>query len=320
MKEIGGYIEFEHYYNKMLHEDGIKLNCGRNCLAYLIEAKKIDKIWIPYFMCASIKEISSAYPVGFDFYFVGKNLMPIEESLDRWEKNDYLYLMNYYGQMTECDLRDIKGKYNNIILDNAQAYFNEPLDGIDTFYTCRKFFGVADGAILYTDVEIKRDLPQDESFQRMEFLLGRFERRASEFYGAYVKNNEYFCTEPIKKMSALTENLLRGIDYTYICDKRTENFKYLHEKLSAANKLKIQEVKGAFAYPLWIEKGREVRKKLIEQKIFVPILWPNVIDEMPTGSLEFELADNILPLPCDQRYTIKDMNYICESIFRIIES
>ena len=111
MKEIGGYIEFEHYYNKMLHEDGIKLNCGRNCLAYLIEAKKIDKIWIPYFMCASIKEISSAYPVEFKFYFVGKNLMPIEESLDRWEKNDYLYLMNYYGQMTECDLRDIKGKY-----------------------------------------------------------------------------------------------------------------------------------------------------------------------------------------------------------------
>lgn len=320
MREIGGYIEFEHYHYEMLYEDGIKLNCGRSCLAYLIEAKHIKKVWIPYFMCESVKEICQRYQIEAAFYSVGEDLLPKEDSLAKWKNTDYLYLMNYYGQMTECDIQDIKGKYKNIILDNAQAYFNKPLNGVDTFYTCRKFFGVADGAILYTDVEIKRDLPQDESFQRMEFLLGRFERRASEFYGAYAKNNECFCTEPIKKMSALTKNLLRGIDYTYICDKRTENFKYLHEKLSATNKLNIQEVKGAFAYPLWIEKGREIRKKLIEEKIFVPLLWPNVIDEMPTGSLEFELADNILPLPCDQRYTIKDMNYICESIFHIIES
>ena len=32
MKEIGGYIEFEKYEGKMLHEDGILLNCGRSCL------------------------------------------------------------------------------------------------------------------------------------------------------------------------------------------------------------------------------------------------------------------------------------------------
>lgn len=37
--EIGGYIEFERYKRKMLHEGAIKLNCGRNALSYLIEAK-----------------------------------------------------------------------------------------------------------------------------------------------------------------------------------------------------------------------------------------------------------------------------------------
>ena len=44
MKEIGGYIEFEYFHGKEYHENAIKLNCGRNCLAYLIEAYKLA-VW-----------------------------------------------------------------------------------------------------------------------------------------------------------------------------------------------------------------------------------------------------------------------------------
>lgn len=49
MKEIGGYIEMEHYNLPMLHDRAIALNCGRNCLAYLIRAKEIKK-----FCCQNI--------------------------------------------------------------------------------------------------------------------------------------------------------------------------------------------------------------------------------------------------------------------------
>ena len=41
MKEYGGYIELDTYRLPMLHEGSIALNCGRNCLAYLIIAKRI---------------------------------------------------------------------------------------------------------------------------------------------------------------------------------------------------------------------------------------------------------------------------------------
>lgn len=37
MNKIGGYIGFEHYSRPMLHEEGIKLNSGRNCLAHLFK-------------------------------------------------------------------------------------------------------------------------------------------------------------------------------------------------------------------------------------------------------------------------------------------
>ena len=43
MKEYGGYIEFETFHGKMLHENAVALNCGRNALAYLCKAKKLKK-------------------------------------------------------------------------------------------------------------------------------------------------------------------------------------------------------------------------------------------------------------------------------------
>ena len=47
MKEIGGYIELDTFRGKMLYDNGIKLNCGRNALAYVIKAKKIRNILMP---------------------------------------------------------------------------------------------------------------------------------------------------------------------------------------------------------------------------------------------------------------------------------
>ena len=54
MKEIGGFLEFEKNYGDLLHDDGLKLNCGRSCLEYIIDKKSIKKLLVPYFMCSGI--------------------------------------------------------------------------------------------------------------------------------------------------------------------------------------------------------------------------------------------------------------------------
>ena len=164
---------------------------------------------------------------------IGLDFNPIleEQLADEW-----LYVVNFYGQV--C-IQDILNNYKRVICDNAQAYFQEPLKGVDTLYTCRKFFGVSDGAILYTDKKLE-NLPIDESHDRMHFLLGRYEKSASEFYNEYVANNDFFEYEPIKLMSRLTNNILHGIDYEYVKNRRTENFTYLNEKLFSVNKLQLK--------------------------------------------------------------------------------
>lgn len=309
MKEIGGYIELDTYTGPMLYEDGIKLNCGRNALAYIIKAKKINKINVPKFMCDSNDKVLIENGVEVIYYNIGLDFKPQIKDYDGW-----LYVVNFYGQLTNEYILTL-GK--NVIVDNAQAYFQRPVKDVDTIYTCRKFFGVPDGAILYTDKLIEIYL-MDESYNRMNFLLGRFERTASEFYKDYVDNNHFFKDEPIKIMSKLTENLLHGLDYDVIKKKRTENFSYLNSKLASINKLTLKIPEGAFMYPLYIDNGFEIRKKLQDKKIFIPTLWPAVFNLCSENDLEYDMAKNILPIPVDQRYGIDEMNIIINSILELL--
>ena len=151
MKEIGGYIEFETFRSAMRYDDGIKLNCGRNAFAYLIESRNIKKICFPKMMCDSNDKVLSDYDLDVRYCSIGKDLKMEDITLN---DDEWLYVVNYYGQLSEEDIRLLKQKYDRLIIDNAQAYFQRPAAGVDTIYTCRKFFGVSDGAILYTDSEL----------------------------------------------------------------------------------------------------------------------------------------------------------------------
>lgn len=311
MKEIGGYIELDTCRHAMLHEDAILLNCGRNALAYLLEAKGIKKLYLPYFLCDSVANVCKKYGVEVVFYHIGENWLPKDLVIDG---DAWLYIVNFYGQITREDLARLAAAYRNIIIDNAQAYFDAPLANVDTLYSCRKFFGVSDGAVLYTNSKLERSLEIDESFNRIHYVLGRYERTASEFYEEAAQNNDIFDNEPIKEMSRLTKNLLRSIDYEYVKQVRTNNFTYLHEKLREVNKLNVRLIEGAFMYPLLIDDGMKIRKQLQQMKIYIPTLWPNVLEECEPDTLEYKFAAEILPIPVDQRYCIEDMEYLVEVI------
>ena len=71
---------------------------------------------------------------------------------------------------------------------------------------------------------------------------------------------------------------------------------------------------GPYMYPLLLENGAEIRKKLQEKEIYVPTLWPNVVENLSQKDAEYSLAENILPLPCDQRYGVWDMEYVVKQI------
>ncbi|MBQ7523673.1 MAG: hypothetical protein IJT07_04060 [Oscillospiraceae bacterium] len=313
MKEIGGYIEFETYHRPMLHEGALALNCGRNALAYLIEARSIRRIALPAFLCASVIDICRRYDVTIRTYDVGSDFLPEPLTL---QPDEWLYLVNFYGQISDQKLQDLAKAYPRVILDQAQAYFATPVAGVDTIYTCRKFFGVPDGAFLYTDSKLDRALPRDESRARMDYLLGRFERTGSEFYAQYTANNTSFTTAPMMQMSRLTENLLRGIDYDEVRRRRRENFAALHAAFGDANALDVHMVDGAFMYPLMTPNAEAIRTACQKEKLYIPLLWPNVVKDVQSDWTAWHLAHDVLPLPCDQRYSAEDMQRVIDLLRR----
>lgn len=315
-KEYGGYIELDMQTGRELHENAIALNCGRNCLAYLFHTRNIKKIYLPYFLCESIIDVCKKYNVIIEYYHIDNHFNPIFEK--NLKEREFFYLVNYYGQLSNLEVQKYKNLFKNVIVDNAQAYFQSPLENIDTLYTCRKYFGVADGAYLYSNSRIEDTLETDYSYNRMNFLLGRFEKGANEFYLEYVSNNKAFRNEPIKKMSKLTHNLLRGIDYTVVSKQRTDNFWVLYEEFATINRLDLNVPTGAFMYPLYIEHGERVREQLRRKKIYIPTLWPDVFSRCSVVDLEYDMAKNILPIPIDQRYVKEDMYYLVKAVMKCI--
>lgn len=316
MKEIGGYFGLEQLVSNEYHKGLIPLNNGRNTLLYLLKARGIKKIYLPYYLCNSVRDMCSQNDYEFENYNTDDEFMPIFNRL--LGNDEYIYIVNYYGQVTDEKVLYLKQQYSRIILDNTQAFFQKPLAGIDTIYSCRKFFGVPDGAYLSTEASLEEELEEDKSGRRMKHILGRYEGDASDYYSDFKENDETFKSEPLKYMSKLTHNILGSIDYERICEIRNENYGYLAENFSSENILKLNAPIGAFAYPFYIENGEEIKRILMQKKIYIPTLWPNVLVDMPLDSVEYNYAANILPLPCDQRYIMTDMQYMVEEMRKCI--
>jgi len=312
MKEIGGYFELDQLINRPYHNNMIELNTGRNALVYLIKAKAIKKVYLPHYLCDSVSGILDSISVEHEGYSVDKELNPLFDK--KLKNNEFVYIVNYYGQTSNGDILSLKERYGRIIIDNTQSFFQKPIQGIDTIYSLRKYFGLPDGAYLSTDRILKEKLEEEKSGHRMNHILGRFEGEASTYYNDFRRNDESFKTLPLKKVSRISRNILGAIDYEAVRLRRNKNFQFLNEILSASNHLNISVPEGPFAYPYYAENGIEIRKKLARKKIYIPTLWPNVIQDGNEKSIEYDYAANILPLPCDQRYGLEDMECIVREI------
>lgn len=314
MKEIGGYFGLEESTRNEYYPKLVALNTGRNALLYVLKARKIEKIYIPYYLCDTVSEICKKYKYEFEYYHIDKSFKPIFSK--PLKKSEYIYIVNYFGQISNSELLKYKVEYKNVIFDNVQAFFQKPIKGIDTIYSCRKFFGVPDGSYLSTETLLKKSLEQDVSSNRMSHILGRFETTASDYYGLFQKNDESFYDLELKSMSKITHNLLKNIDYKSVRKIREQNFKFLDRALSKKNFLQLKCPKGPYCYPFLWRDGSKLRNQLASHRIYIPTLWPNVL-EMDLG-FEKQYAQDILPIPCDQRYELSDMKYLVEKINAII--
>lgn len=307
---IGGYFELELSRGEEYHSDAIRLNTGRNAFEYILRAKKFNKVYLPFYTCDVMLEPITKLNLAYEFYSIDSNFLPIFNYSNVKENEVFVY-NNYFG-ICGVQTKEIAAQCKNLIIDNSQAFYSKPIQGVDTFYSPRKFFGLPDGAYLYTDKLLEYNLEKDISYERCEHLLGRMDTTAEQHFQVYKENSKILCNQPIKKMSNLTQRLLSSIDYKTISDKRRHNFNLIHKELGSRNKLNlnISSTEIPMVYPFLVENGKLLKQKLISNKIYVASYWPNVLDWAKADSFEYNLAKNMIAVPVDQRYEIKDMNEV----------
>lgn len=312
---IGGFLPLELTPGRSYHF-GLaceSLNTARNCLEYLLIVENYERVFLPYFLCDALMEPIHRRNVKFEFYYLDELLEPVFDFNLLKEKDGFLYI-NYFGIKDEY-VQSLVKKGKNVILDNAQAFFAIPRPGVNAFYSARKFFGVPDGAYLYTKVKLKDALELDFSYTRMEHLIRRIDQHAESAYNRFLLNENELKNQPIRLMSKLTNAILASVSYSEHKLIRKDNFFYYHNKLKDKNLLKIGYLnfEGPLSYPFWV-KDPSIKQILLEHRIYTPTYWPNIITDSDSSRLEFQLASEIVHLPVDQRYSRRELDYILKLI------
>jgi|SRR5690554_415730 len=309
---IGGYFDLELFKGEHYHKDAIRLNTARNCFEYILRVRKYKKVYIPYYTCDVLLEPLLKLEVSFEFYHINEQLEPIKD-IELKAGEAFLYT-NYFG-LKQNTVKRLSSIYNErLIIDNAQAFYAKPINGIDTFYSARKFFGVPDGAYLYTNKTL--DITdQDVSYHRMNHLIKRIDVGAEEGYKDFQNNEISLIGQPIRKMSKLTEALLSSIDYSKAKEQRQSNYMFLNQKLSGGNNFQFSLDKNEVPMSyLYYSEDLALKSRLIDNKIYVPTYWPNVLNWLKPRSIESELVNKLICLPLDQRYDKNEMEKIINII------
>lgn len=320
MKPIGGYPSLEINDGQEWHSQALHLNAGRYALEYILRTRRYRKVYLPYYICDTVLLPFSRLGVEYEFYHINSQLEP-SIVFDVRSDEAVLYV-NYFGlknhyAFTFCH------NYKNTILDQTQAFYSEQGNRYedksiqcDTFYSCRKFFGVPDGAYLYTDSLLGERLERDESFERMTFLTKRIDRSPQEGYADFRSNDKVLNRVGLKGMSKLTEAMMKGIDFTAKANKRINNFHVLDKVLRETNRFKWDIDYGTvpLVYPYYVENGSALRQYLINNQVFCARYWPNVLKWCKPYEWEYQLAENLVCLPIDQRYGEEEMKRIIDII------
>lgn len=318
MKAIGGYFELADREEKnSIPVNGVLLNTARNALEYILQTlSEVKKVYLPYYTCEAVIEPLKRLNLSYQFYHINWDFEIAETIV--LEEGEYLICNNYFGLKDEY-IEELFLQYGDrLIVDNAQALFASPPPNAKACFSTRKFVGVADGGIA-TGVVINNlaSMIYEPTGEHNNHLYIRKELGAEAGFSHYQTNECKLDNQPIRRMSLSTYDILTHINYYKVIEQRKKNYTYLEKALNISNQLKLpscNSFKCPMVYPYLNNEKRNLRQRLISQKIFVARYWPNVLEWTTNDSLEYYFANQILPLPIDQRYDERDMQRIIEII------
>ncbi len=318
--EIGSFIELQfpkgsEWYSQ--NHDIARLNSGRAAILHAFRLLGAKRIWLPVYQCESVRNFLIKNGVEIKYYYQDREFNPIDLTP---AQDDAVLIVNYFGIMSHQRIERLSDLYPNVIVDNCQALFCTPLEGAMNVYSCRKFVGVPDGAyVIGKGAEREaNNYPQGYSSDTSAFLLMRIEYGCEgKSYEARTINEKRIDSEPIMKMSKLTQTILSATDYEHIKVQRQRNFEIAHKLFGSMNQIDPTIYSGSdtvpMIYPLVVE-DKSLIPLLQEHKHFQGHWWSYICNEVPQSCFEHWLSEYMVPITIDQRYGEKELNFLADTI------
>jgi len=311
-----------------LKKTNLFLGNARSGIFILVDLLKPANVWMPSYLCPTMLEAVDKSVTKLKFYKVDFDL---QISSLNWIKQiqtgDLVILIDYFGFPLSSKIGGMVKKQGGYILEDAcQALLSKHVGQHSDFvlFSPRKFIGIPDGGILVSCCNIKFDtiklkpIPVSWWLKMLEATINR--REFDQFGGKlnwYRLFQECESTMPhgYFSMSNFSYQLLfNSFNYKQIAKQRIENYSVLlneirFKHMAIFDSLPEDTVPLGFAIR---HINRDfVLQKLFKEQIYPPVHWP-IESLIPKEFGESHLlANQIMTLPCDQRYSP-------ESIYRLI--
>lgn len=333
ISEIGSEFWIDSVPDQLLTErDGVYALSGRTAIDLILQdilrKRTVRSVAMPAWCCDSM--IAPFVARGIEVRF--QDFARTEFSYN----TDIFYLTNYFGYENTLPVetvRKIKEQGSIILYDRTHSFlmgdaaYHELADYC--FASIRKWMGVVGGAVVegITERPKMKDCPyasikEVAMSNKYRFLTGDTHIKKDEFLAAFgefgYRLSSDYCNY---EMDRLSYTLYKLEDLQAMAQRRKENASYIHENLKG---LKFVYELTEVAIPLFVpvlfetkEQRDTVRRKLIEQKVYCPVHWPQPAG-IPEDYIVNDIVSRELSLICDQRYGINEIKREIETIKQLI--
>ncbi len=188
-------------------------NYGRECLLFIIKKLNIKEIYLPFYTCPVVWQTVKKAKCKIKFYHIDKDFMPICD----FPSSSFIIYTNYFG-INSKNVEILASKYQNIIVDNAQACYMPLKYGIAGFNSPRKFFDITNSAILnigsiqYGKMMISKDEMTETKQKRIEnfnYIHSKL-KNSNELTLALTPNDVPMIYPYFNQNKEITKNLKRN--------------------------------------------------------------------------------------------------------------
>lgn len=318
---------------------------GRNATYALVKSLKIENkvVLLPSYTCGTVIEPFIRDNWQIIYYTINKNLEVNEQDIITKIKlyhPSMILVHSFFGINTLKNIRSRLEEIKDVLIveDITQSILSDFKKIKADYYitSLRKFFAITDGGMLIipykkNNIEIKyENIPN----KIVKHALKGFDLKRSYIENITNIEKEKFQEEylEVKKLISSTYNIekiskeglkmFNNLDISKIKGIRKQNFNYLLENFKSKDDnvelifktLRIDET--PLYFPIYIKNGNreKMQKHLASKNIFCPIIWPKSEYIKETSEETEYIYNNILCIPCDQRYNLQDMQKIIDEI------